>query len=206
MTSRDFLIFSKLNSFYPEKISFLPVKSPFIFLVTVMLSASSTDIRASAAADRLFFAFPDEKSLAGAKIEEIEKIIHDVGLSWSKAKNIKLTAQKIAENGLPTTMDELVELPGVGEKTASCYLATILGESAVIADTHFVRVAERLGFTTTKDRTIAARQIREKFDREYWTRLSMTVNKHGRDICRPKPKCAECFLSSICPSSEISVE
>lgn len=205
MTSRDFLIFNKLNSFYPEEISFLPVKSPFVFLVTVMLSASSTDVRASAAADRLFFSFPDEKALSEANVEEIEKIIHDVGLSWSKAKNIKLTAKKITENGLPTTMEELVALPGVGEKTASCYLATILGESAVIADTHFVRVAERLGFTTTKDRTIAARQIRERFDSEYWTRLSMTVNKHGREICKPKPKCSECFLSSICPSSNFFV-
>ena len=205
MTSRDFLIFNKLNSFYPERISFLPVKSPFVFLVTVMLSASSTDVRASAAADRLFFSFPDEKALSEANVEEIEKIIHDVGLSWSKAKNIKLTAKKIAENGLPTTMEELVALPGVGEKTASCYLATILGESVAIADTHFVRVAERLGFTTTKDRTIAARQIRERFDSEYWTRLSMTVNKHGREICKPKPKCSECFLSSICPSSNFSV-
>ena len=113
MTSRDFLIFNKLNSFYPEEISFLPVKSPFVFLVTVMLSASSTDVRASAAADRLFFSFPDEKALSEANVEEIEKIIHDVGLSWSKAKNIKLTAKKIAENGLPTTMEELVALPGV---------------------------------------------------------------------------------------------
>ena len=75
MTSRDFLIFSKLNSFYPEKISFLPVKSPFIFLVTVMLSASSTDIRASAAADRLFFAFLDEKSLAGMAYINVAKRI-----------------------------------------------------------------------------------------------------------------------------------
>lgn len=205
MTSRDFLIFNKINSFYPEEISFLPVKSPFVFLVTVMLSASSTDVRASAAADRLFFRFPDEKALGGADVAEIEKIIHDVGLSWNKAKNIKETAQIIAEKGLPKTMDELLELPGVGEKTASCYLSTIMGEPAVIADIHFVRVAERLGFTDTKDRTKAARQIRERFDKEYWTRISMTVNKHGRELCRPKPKCSECFLSSICPSSEVSV-
>lgn len=205
MTSRDFLIFNKINSHYPEKISFLPVKSPFVFLVTVMLSASSTDIRASAAADRLFFKYPDEKSLSEAEIEDIERIIHDVGLSWSKAKNIKGTAKIIAEKGLPNTMEELVSLPGVGEKTASCYLSTILGEPAVIADIHFVRVAERLGFTDTRDRTIAARQIRERFDKEYWTRVSMTVNLHGREICRPKPRCSECFLSSICPSSEVSV-
>lgn len=205
MTSRDFLIFNELNLKYPKEISFLPVKSPFIFLVTVMLSASSTDVRASAASDRLFSSYPDEHALKDAAVEDIERIIHDVGLSWSKAKNIKGTAAIISEKGLPSTMEELVSLPGVGEKTASCYLSTILNEPAVIADIHFVRVAQRLGFIDTKDRNAAARQVRERFDKDDWIRVSMTVNLHGRKVCRPKPKCSECFLSHLCPSSEVSV-
>lgn len=201
MTSRDFLIFNELNLHYPQEISFLPVKSPFVFLVTVMLSASSTDERALKASDRLFSVFSDAKALSEANVEDIESLIHEVGLGWSKASNIKKTAGIIAEKGLPKTFDDLLCLPGVGEKTASCYASTIFGEPAVIADIHFVRVAERLGFINTRNRDAAARLVKKRFDSEYWTRLSMTVNMHGRVICRPKPRCSECFLSSICPSS-----
>ena len=203
MTERDRKIFSILDGYYPERISFLPVESPFRFLVTVMLSASTTDRQAEAAAASLFSVYPDEKAVADAPVEEIERLIRKAGLSKSKSKNIKSTAGIIASSGIPDTMEGLTALPGVGEKTASCYLWEVLSVPAVIADTHFVRTARRLGFTDTDDRNRATAEIRERFPEDMWGRLSMTVNIHGRKFCHPKPDCRECPLSSICPSSEV---
>ena len=119
MTERDRKIFSILDGYYPERISFLPVESPFRFLVTVMLSASTTDRQAEAAAAALFSVYPDEKAVADAPTEEIERLIRKAGLSKSKSKNIKGTAGIIASSGIPDTMEGLTALPGVGEKTAT---------------------------------------------------------------------------------------
>ena len=123
------------------------------------------------------------------------------GLAHAKSRNIKAMSAIVAENGIPETMEGLQRLPGVGEKTAACYYSGILGGNAVIADIHFVRVAKRLGFTDTDDRTASAREIRERFPEELWTRISMVLNLHGRECCRPKPDCARCPVGSICPSS-----
>ena len=199
MTSIEKQIFLKLNEKYPEKISFLSYNTPFEFLVTVMLSVASTDKRAQSAANRLFSIYKDETELANADEVEVERIIHEVGLSKSKAHNIVESAKKIVALGsIPETMEGLMAVDGVGEKTASCYLATILDQPAVIADIHFVRVAKRLGLTDTEDRNKSAKEIRDSFPPELWTRLSMTVNMHGRVVCKPKPKCKECFLSELC--------
>lgn len=199
MRSREKKIYDELNSHYPENISFLRADDPFVFLVTVMLSASSTDKRAQAASDRLFSIYKDRYAIALAEEDSVEEIIHDVGLARSKAKNIIKMAKMIVESGhIPEDMKGLCSLPGVGEKTASCYISTILGKPAVIADIHFVRVANRLDLIDTQDRNKAASEIRNSFPENMWTRLSMTINLHGRVICKPKPKCTECFLARLC--------
>ena len=199
MRSREKKIYNELNSHYPKNISFLRADNPFVFLVTVMLSASSTDKRAQAASDRLFSIYKDRYAIALADEDGVEEIIHDVGLARSKAKNIIAMAKRVVELGyIPENMEGLCSLAGVGEKTASCYISTILGQPAVIADIHFVRVANRLELINTQDRNKAAAEIRNSFPDVMWTRLSMTINLHGRVICKPKPKCAECFLSQIC--------
>lgn len=199
MRSREKEIYDELNSHYPDDISFLHADTPFAFLVTVMLSASSTDKRAQAASDTLFSMFPDEKALARANVDEVESIIHQVGLGHTKASNIVALSRIIDDLGyIPDSIPELTKLPGIGEKTASCYLAHILDKPAVIADIHFMRVASRLGLIDTDNRERATREIRRAFDEDMWTRLSMTINIHGRIICRPKPKCRECFLSNLC--------
>ena len=195
---RDAQIVKMLDEHYPADISFIPVTEPFRFLVTVMLSASTTDRQALLAAERLFAAFPDADAVAEASEEDIEALIHQAGLSHSKARNIKRSAEYIRQFGIPETEDGLVKLPGVGEKTAACYLVSVLNKPGVIADTHFVRVARRLGLTDTDDRARSAREIREKFDPSLWARISMTVNLHGRLVCSPRPECGKCFLSDIC--------
>ena len=198
---RGLEIAALLSKHYPDKISFLPVISPFRFLITVMLSASTTDRQAESAAERLFSSFPTPSDIASASEDEIEVLIHSAGLSRSKARNIRKVASYVSEHGLPEDEEGLVRFPGVGEKTAACYLVSVLGRPGVIADTHFVRVARRLGLTDTEDRSRSAREIRERFDPSLWARLSMTVNLHGRTVCSPRPRCHECFLADVCPSA-----
>ena len=200
---RENKIIRLLDEHYPKDISFLPVISPFRFLVTVMLSASTTDRQAEKAAENFFSSYPDASAIAEADEDDIEALIHSAGLSRSKARNIKRSAAYIRDHGLPESEEELVRLPGVGEKTAACYLVSVLGRPGVIADTHFVRVAKRLGLTDTDDRNKSAKEIREHFPESMWSRLSMALNLHGRVVCHAKPDCPSCPVSAICPSSEV---
>ena len=206
MESTVFEIISKLDLVFPKEIEFLPCTEPFRFLVTVILSGSSTDKMAAISAEKLFSAYPNPHSIAGAEREEIEKLIHGSGLFRAKAKNIQELSRIVDQHGIPDTLEELVKLPGVGEKTASCYLQRVKGESAVVVDTHFERTAFRLGLTDTHDRSKASREIKETIDKEYWSRLSDTVNSLGRMFCRPKPKCIECPLSKLCPKVGVKQE
>ena len=194
-------IWEILDKNFPENISFIDEPDPWRFLITVMLSASTTDKQAVKAAAALFEEYPDAASVASASLQDIERLIHPAGLSRTKAPRIKEVSRYIAEHGLPTCMEELEALPGIGEKTASCYVSQVLSLPAVIADTHFVRVALRLGFTDTDDRNKAAKEIRERFPEEVWYRMSMVLNLHGRTTCRPKPLCDKCLVSSLCPFS-----
>lgn len=196
-------IFDELNLHYPGNIEFLPSDNPYVFLVTVMLSGSSTDKMAMKSAEKLFKENRNPEYIAALSEEEIEARIHSSGLSKTKAHNIKVISQYITEYGIPDTLEELVKLPGIGEKSASCYIASILKEPAVIADTHFMRVGSRLGFFETQDRQKAAREIKAYVPEEYWTRLSMTLNLHGRVVCKAKCDCSKCFISDLCPSKEL---
>ncbi len=195
-------ILSALFSFYPEKISFIPADDPFKFLVTVILSASSTDVQALKSSERLFSRFNGYEELYQADVSEIEDLIRSSGLVKNKARTIKAVSAVMHEKGaLPETVEELTAITGIGEKTANCYLGDVLKKPAVIVDTHFLRVANRLGLIEESDRNRAYRKIREKFPSEIWTRLSMTVNLHGRTYCKAKkPLCGTCPLKDLCPS------
>ena len=205
MESTPFEIISKLDMVFPKEIEFLPCTEPFRFLVTVILSGSSTDKLAMLSAEKLFGVFPGPKAISEAKREEIEDLIHSSGLFRAKAKNIQELSKIVVERGIPDTLEELVKLPGVGEKTASCYLQKVKGESAVVVDTHFERTAFRLGLTHTHDRIKACKEIKDTIDKEYWNRVSDTVNNLGRKFCRPKPSCNQCPLSNLCPKVGVNL-
>ena len=204
MESTPLKIINSLDSYFPQEISFLSYSNPFRYLVTVILSGSSTDKMAEISAERLFSVFSDASSLKDAKVEEIEELIHASGLFRAKARNIKALSEIVAEKGIPDTLEELVKLPGVGEKTASCYLQRVLKKNAVVVDTHFERTAFRLGLTDTHDRNKAAREIKERIPEKYWNRLSDTVNSLGRQKCRPKPNCSQCPVEKLCPKNGIN--
>ena len=195
-------IWKKLDENAPREISFITENDPWRFLITVMLSASTTDRQAVSTASALFARYPDAVALSEADEADVGMIIRPAGLWKTKAPRIISVSRYIAEHGLPHDPESLTLLPGIGEKTAECYAEHVLGLPAVIADTHFVRVAMRLGFTDTADRGKAAREIRERFPRDLWSRMSMVLNLHGREICRPRPRCSVCPVLSFCPSSD----
>lgn len=189
----------KLFSLYPDPIEFIPADDPFRFLITVVLSASSTDERAIKASTILFDRAHDARGIAELDESEIESMIAFVGLGRSKAHSIKALAEKECTDGIPKTLEELVKLPGIGEKTANCYLVSVLGQPGVIVDTHFARVSHRLGLVKSEDRNAIYKEVKDTYPDNIWSRLSMTVNKHGRVFCLArKPKCGICPMKELC--------
>ena len=186
----------------PPEISFLVMRDPFQFLISVILSAQTTDENVNKVTPELFSLYPDAESLSNADIETVKRIIHKTGFFNTKAKNIIGCAQAIvAEHKgiVPQEMDDLLKLPGVGRKTANCLRANVLGLPGIVVDTHFSRVINRVFDLGTRDPLIVENFVCAHLDPEHWGRFSMTVNLHGRQYCHPsKPECGKCPLREIC--------
>jgi len=203
--SMDAAAFETLSSIYPRDISFLDERPPFQFLISVMLSAQTTDKRVNEVAPALFAKYPGPEELSEANGEDVEDILRPLGFYRQKAKSVISASNRIAELGgkIPKTIDELVLIPGVGRKTANCYLHHVLHEPAVIVDTHFRRVSRRLGYTEKEDPDGIEMDIKAKFPKKDWSRLSMVLNLHGRKYCHAKnPKCAICPVRDFCKKEE----
>lgn len=196
-------IIERLLATYGEVTGFLEYRSPFELLIAVILSAQTTDRQVNLVTPLLFERFPTPAALAKAEAAEIEGIIHSIGFFRTKARNIRETARLIAEHfggSVPETMEDLTALPGVGRKSANVVRGTIFGLPAVIVDTHFGRVARRLGLSSERDPAKLEAQIAGKVAPEQQMHLSMLLNKHGRVYCHArKPDCAACPLRSLCP-------
>lgn len=199
----DTKAFEILDSIYPEDISFLSADTPFRFLVSVCLSAQTTDASVMRVTPVLFSRYPGPEELSEALAEDVEAIIKPLGFYRMKARNIISLAKAIAEKGsIPDTIDELVKLPGVGRKTANCYLLHIENKPAVIVDTHFRRVAKRLGYASEDNPDKVELEIKSRFPESIWSRMSMTLNLHGRKYCHSrKPECSICPVREYCISS-----
>ncbi len=201
----DTKAFDMLSSIYPEDISFLKEDEPFRFLASVLLSAQTRDDYVNAVTPVLWSRFPDVHELACADIHEIEEIIHSLGFFHTKARNLKALASEIDARGgaIPSSIEELVRLPGVGRKTANCYINHINAAPAVIVDTHFMRVAKRLGYAHGNSPEEVEMEIRDGFDSSIWSRMSMVLNLHGRKYCHArKPDCAGCPVHDYCKSRQ----
>lgn len=193
----------RLDEFLPQNIQFLEQRVPFRFLISVILSAQTTDRIVNVVVKELFKAYPDAASLAQAREEDVQEIIYATGYYRNKAKNIIACAQQLVDRDVPDTMEELVKLPGVGRKTASCVLGDIYGKPAIIVDTHFARVVNRLGLVKTKDPAKVEKNIAALLDASRHYRFSMTANLFGRSVCHAKkPECEACPFSDLCPSRD----
>lgn len=183
---------------------FLEHKDAFQLLIATILSAQCTDARVNIVTRDLFVKYPDIKSFAQADLAELEKDIHATGFYHNKAKNIKLCSQRLLEkyNGeVPSDIDELTSLPGVGRKTANVIRGNIYNIPSVVVDTHVKRISRKLGITDEEDPVKIEYDLMKKLPKDHWILWNIDIITLGRTICKaPTPKCAECFLKEVCPS------
>ncbi len=199
-----------LEKEYPDRKPLLNYKNPFELLIAVILSAQTTDAGVNKVTPELFRLYPGPRELAAASREDVERIIHSTGFYRMKAANIIKTAaalNKRDEQGfssiLPDTMAELTTLPGVGRKTANVILHHIFNRPAIIVDTHFKRVAGRLGFTRYKEPEKIEKQLCRELPGEIQSDFSMVINLHGRHYCfARKPDCSGCPVFDFCLSGK----
>lgn len=202
-------VLAVLEREYPATPSLLDYRSPFELLIGVILSAQTTDEAVNAVLPQLFGRFPGPVDLAEAEPGEVEEIVHSLGFFRQKTRSIIGTARAIRdEHGgrVPAAMEELVQLPGVGRKSAGVILLHVYDLPAIIVDTHFGRVTRRLGFATAKDPLKLEREVAAVLPPEHWNSASMRLNYHGRRYCfARKPDCAGCPVEYLCPREGLSV-
>ena len=195
-------IYDELDKNSPKSIEFLTADSTWQLLICIILSAQTTDKQVMKVALELFKRFPTLESFAKADVDDIKESIKSIGFYNAKANNIKLTAESIVNdfNGsVPLDIEKLISLPGVGRKTANCIIGHTTGKGAVIVDTHFKRVVNRLGLVKTEDPEKIEEKIKKLLPSEKQFRFSMTANLFGREICHARsPECDKCYLKNYC--------
>ena len=202
------LIYDRLLVAHPDAHCELDFGNPFQLLVATILSAQCTDRRVNMVTPSLFATYPDAAALAEAEPEQLEQIIRSTGFFRSKTKNLigMATALVDRHNGrVPSELDQLVQLPGVGRKTANVILGNAFSRSdGVVVDTHVQRVSARLGLTHSTDPVKIEQELMTLFPRDQWTMLSHLLIFHGRRICDARrPRCSECPLLDLCPSGPV---
>jgi len=201
-------IYARLAEHYPNAHCALDFSTPFQLLVATILSAQCTDKRVNMVTPALFKRYRTPAAMADAKPEELEEMIKSTGFFRNKTKSLLAMSRAVAEKHggrVPDTMDDLVELPGVGRKTANVVLGNAYDKNeGMVVDTHVGRVSARLGLTKETDPVKVEQDLLKLFPREQWTMLAHLLIEHGRTICEARrPKCEICFLSDICPSSRV---
>jgi endonuclease III len=200
---RTLLIIKRLKSLFPQNKTSLKHKNPFQLLIATILSAQSTDITANKVASGIFKKYKGIKGFSGAKLSELEKDIFSSGFYRAKSKNIIAASEKILSefNGrVPNTMHGLLQLPGVGRKTANIILSSAFKKSEGIAvDTHVKRISRRLGFTKNTDSDKIERDLLGIIPRKYWLDFNYMLVDFGRKICKSKkPLCLRCGIEKLC--------
>jgi len=202
------LIFSRLHAEYPDAHCALDFTTPFQLLIATILSAQCTDKRVNMVTPALFSRYPTPAALASAKPEDLEEMIKSTGFFRNKTKSLVGMAGAIADHhagAVPSEMEELVRLPGVGRKTANVILGNAFGRNeGIVVDTHVTRVSQRLALTGQNDPVKIEQELMTLFPREQWTLLAHLLIEHGRRVCDARnPKCEQCVLSDLCPSSKV---
>ncbi len=194
---------------YPDARCELDYRSPWELLVATMLSAQCTDVRVNRVPPDLFSRWPQAADLAAAAQEDVESVIRSTGMYRQKAASLRAAARILVdEHGgvVPSNIDALVALPGVGRKTAKVVLGEGFGLAAgVTVDTHVRRLAQRLGLTDFEDPEKIAAELEELLPRNQWIAFSTRMILHGRRVCSARsPRCEDCVLSEICPKEGVT--
>lgn len=179
-------------------------ENAFQLLIATILSAQCTDERVNIVTKDLFERYPTAAELAALPLATLESTIQSTGFFRNKAKNIKGCCQKLVDNyggEVPRELDRLVELPGVGRKTANVVLGTAFGlATGVVVDTHVGRISQRLGLTTQTDPVKIERDLMECLPRKEWINYSHRLIHHGRRVCKARRAlCEQCSLNDFCP-------
>jgi endonuclease-3 len=201
-------ILARLKREYPDAHCELDFETPLQLLVATILSAQCTDKRVNMVTPELFRLFPTACELAIAESDRLEDMIRSTGFFRNKTKSLKGMSAAIVERHsgeVPHTMEELVLLPGVGRKTANVVLGNAFATNeGVVVDTHVGRLAIRLGLTNETDPVKVEQILMRLFPRDDWALLSHLLIFHGRRVCIARgPKCGDCVLNDICPSSRV---
>jgi endonuclease-3 len=177
-------------------------------LIATMLSAQCTDARVNIVTKDLFVKYPTLQAFADADIKELEKDIYSTGFYKNKAKNIIGCAKKlISEYGgeVPSDIESLTKLDGVGRKTANVIRGNIYHEPSIVVDTHVKRISRLLGLTDSDDPVKIEHELMEKLPKKQWILYNIQIITLGRTICiARRPKCAECALNRVCPSANVT--
>lgn len=181
---------------------YLDHENPWQLLVATILSAQCTDARVNIVTKDLFAKYPDVEAFANADQKELEQDIHATGFYHNKAKNIIACARRVlSEFGgeVPSSLEDLTSLAGVGRKTANVIRGNIYNEPSIVVDTHVKRISNKLGFTKEQDPEKIEFDLMEVLPKDHWILYNIHINTLGRTICTARsPKCTECFLADVC--------
>jgi len=198
-------VLAALNQQYPyEDKCYLNYTAPHELLFATILSAQCTDDRVNIVTAHLFTKYPTLTAFASANLAEMEQDVKSTGFFRNKAKNIINCAQALLTNHngqVPSNIEELTALPGVGRKTANVVRCHIFGLPSVVVDTHVMRISRRLGFTANTDPVKIEFDLMKLLPKDRWIRYNHQIIAFGRHICKaPRTKCDMCFMTHLCPT------
>ena len=205
---RSIAIFDALKSTYPPVTTFLTHQNEFELLIAVILSAQCTDDRVNLVTPHLFKELPTPEAFASAHLDQIKGLIKSINFFNNKAKNIQLTSTILIDrynSNVPSRLEDLISLPGVGRKTANVVLGQAFDIPGITVDTHVKRLSKRLKFTKNDDPVKIEMDLIKRWPKETWIDFSSLLILHGRKTCNARqPKCDLCSIYKLCPSYPIS--
>jgi endonuclease III len=200
-------IFETLDPLYTYEKTALKYETPFQLLIATILSAQCTDKQVNEVTPGLFRRYKTPEDFVGAPVPELEEAVRKTGFFRNKTKSIQSCCRGLLDlygGEVPSTMEEMLRLPGVGRKTANVVLGAVFGVPGIVVDTHVRRLSQRLGLTENEDPDKIEKDVETLLPPERWRRFSDLLIYHGREVCKArKPDHAKCAVFKICPSNDI---
>ncbi|MBQ1285815.1 MAG: endonuclease III [Parasporobacterium sp.] len=200
-------ILEQLDEHYSvQKKCWLDYDNAWQLLFATILSAQCTDARVNLVTKDLYVKYPNIEAFAKADLKELEQDIHSTGFYHNKAKNLVACANQLLDeyNGqVPSDIDQLTKLAGVGRKTANVIRGNIYDIPSIVVDTHVGRISRKLGLTKSEDPAKVEKDLEKCLPKDHWILWNIQIIAHGRSICTARsPKCEECFLAPYCPGKK----
>jgi endonuclease III len=200
-------VIERLAAEHPDAVIALRFRNDLELLVSVLLSAQTTDVTVNRVSESLFRKYRRPEDYLRVSLEELEHDIRPTGTFRQKARNLRATMRMLVdefEGEIPIALHELVRLPGVGRKTANVVASERGATQGIVVDTHVRRLSQRLGFSRQDDPAKIERDLERLVPREDWARFPHLLIWHGRRVCLARaPRCAECVVNNLCPSSRV---